>query len=97
MMTESKKRQTSLNILQRLRQKGLPERESQVDSMFDSLTGGEVVSEQDGEDEEGSESDFPEYELQSPEQQAKEREKKKGPKLEPKKVDQFKKGFKSIF
>jgi len=86
-MTESKKRQTSLGILQRLRQKGLPEREEKMESMFDSLIGS------DGEDSE-PEVESPEYELESPEEQEK---KRKGPKLEPSKVDQFKKGFKSVF
>ena len=92
MMTDSMKRQTSLNLLQKLRKQGLPQREEQVDSMFDSLTGGGKPSEselEDGEDEGG---EAPEYELQSPEQQAKERE-KKGPKLDPSKVEKFKKGF----
>lgn len=92
MMTDSMKRQTSLNLLQKLRRQGLPAREEKMESMFDSLTGSDGSdksdeSEQDGEDQ------TPEYELQSPEQQAKEREKKKNPQLEPGKVERFKKGF----
>lgn len=93
MMTDSMKRQTSLNLLQKLRKQGLPQREEQVDSMFDSLMGGGKPGEselEDGEDEGG---EAPEYELQSPEQQAKEREKKKSPNLDQSKVEKFKKGF----
>ena len=73
MITDSTKREASLNLLQKLRRQGLPAREEKMDSMFDSLTKGDV-SEQD---ETGEEADSPEYELQSPEKQAQEREKKK--------------------
>ena len=75
MMTASNKRQANLSILQRLRQQGLPQREEQMDSMFDSLTGGEAVSKQDDEDEAPDTGDG--YEVQSPEQQERERQKKK--------------------
>ena len=93
-MTESKKRQTSLSILEKLRQQGTPApREEKMESMFDSIA---MSGEESGEDEEVP---APEYELESPEETDKrrEKEKKKGPNLEPKKVDQFKKGFKSVF
>ena len=73
MITDSTKREASLNLLQKLRRQGLPAREEKMDSMFDSLTKGDV-SEQD---ETGEEADSHEYELQSPEKQAQEREKKK--------------------
>lgn len=89
MITDSTKRQTGLNLLQRLRRQGLPAREEKMESMFDSLTGNDE-EEKSGD---GDTDSSPEYELQSPEQQAKEREKTKGPKLDPGKVDRFKKGF----
>jgi len=91
MITDSTRRQASLNLLQKLRSQGLPNREEKMDSMFDSLTSGEGES---GQDDTEEEIDSPEYELQSPEKQAKERE-KKGPKLDPSKVEKFKKGFMS--
>jgi hypothetical protein len=90
MITDSTRRQASLNLLQKLRRQGLPNREEKMDSMFDSLTSGEGESEP-GDDKEGT--DSPDYELQSPAEQAKEREKKKATQLEPGKVDKFKKGF----
>ena len=54
MLTPTNKREASLSILQRLRQKGLPEREEKVDSMFDSLAmndGGEEDEDEDENDE----------------------------------------------
>ena len=98
MITSSDKRQANLSILQRLRQQGLPQREEQMDSMFDSLVG----TNESGESEQGEEElEAPDtgdgYEVQSPEQQAKEREKKKkGPTLDQGKVGQFKKGLLSV-
>lgn len=87
MMTESKKRMESLSILQKLRQQGTPGREEKMDSMFDS------VARNDGEELEEGEPDeeLPEGgdEKQLP--------KKKKPQIDPRKADQFTKGFKSVF
>ena len=85
MMTESKKRMESLSILQKLRQQGTPGREEKMDSMFDSVVPPE--GEEDGEPdeelpEEGAEKQLP---------------KKKKPQIDPRKADQFTKGFKSVF
>lgn len=84
MITDSDKRQAGLNLLQRLRRQGLPQREEKVESMFDSLAG-------DSAEDDGA-VDSPEYEMQSPETVERER-KKKGPNLDQGKVEKFKKGF----
>lgn len=91
MMTESKKRSTTLDILSRLRQQGMPEREERMDSMFDSLVGEEKVegdepSEEDNK-EGGDRATLPLPITASP-------AKKKGPQLEPEKTKQFMKAFK---
>jgi len=97
MLTPTNKREASLSILQRLRQKGLPEREEKVDSMFDSLAmndGGE-------EDEDEDKKPLPDVEIEddqaSPPQPAlASPAKKKGPNLNPEKTKQFMKTFKGV-
>ena len=100
MITDSNKRQAGLTLLQRLRHQGLPDREEKMESMFDSIAGGD---EGEGDDEYQAagkpEMKKPEYEEMTPEEEERYREEKrkqKGPSLEPKKVDKFKKGFMSV-
>ena len=91
MMTESKKRMESLSILQKLRQQGTPGREEKMDSMFDSLSQNE--GEEDGEGDE----ELPEGEEGQEDNREQLPPPKKKPKLDAKKVEQFTKGFKSVF
>jgi len=95
MLTPTNKREASLSILQRLRQKGLPEREEKVDSMFDSLAAND-----EGE-EDADKKPLPNVEIEddqaSPPQPAlASPAKKKGPNLNPEKTKQFMKAFKGV-
>ena len=95
MLTPTNKREASLSILQRLRQKGLPEREEKVDSMFDSL----AMNDEGEEDEDKK--PLPDVEIEddqaSPPQPAlASPAKKKGPNLNPEKTKQFMKAFNGV-
>lgn len=87
MFSEGQKRRASLNILEKLRSKGMPEKGSgdeEFDSMFAKVDEeGKIVP---GEGEEGD---------QLPETAPPKGKRK--PKLDEKKVDQFTKGLKSVF
>jgi hypothetical protein len=81
MLSEGQKRRASINVLEQLRNKGMPEKgRDEFDSMFAAV------------DEEGNV--VPGGEEVPEEKPSDEKEKKK---LDKKKVEQFTKGFKSVF
>jgi hypothetical protein len=84
MLSEGQKRRASINVLEQLRNKGMPEKgRDEFDSMFAAV------------DEEGNVVPGGEEEEMPPEgKPVDEKEKKK---LDKKKVEQFTKGFKSVF
>lgn len=92
MITQSDKRKANLSILQKLRQQGAPVREDKMDSMFDSISpnGGEENGGGEGEEDIGDVEE-------AMGKEGKEKKKKRGPQLDRDKVDQFKRGFSSVF
>lgn len=86
MLSEGQKRRASLNILDRLRSKGMPERakEDEMNSMF------ELLAQEDGTPEGEAEGELSEEPTET-------KKKKKKPTLDESKVDKFTKGFKSVF